>query len=88
MPYVYVLCSRSDTWPSKIIYRFSPGEFTHVALATERDLRELYSFGRLYDRLPLPELDLGHEGPLGTSDSAAQLPVLVQKESVWPTAVL
>lgn len=54
MPYVYVLCSRSDTWPSRIIYRFSPGEFTHVALAMERDLRDLYSFGRLYDRLPLP----------------------------------
>lgn len=54
MEYLYVLASRSDTIPSKIIYRLSPGEFTHVALALERDLRELYSFGRRYQSLPLP----------------------------------
>lgn len=54
MPYLYVLFSRSDTWFSSLIYRFSPGEFTHAALALDRDLRDLYSFGRYDPRLPLP----------------------------------
>lgn len=54
MQYLYVLFSRSNTWPSRIIYRFTPGEYTHVALALERDLQALYSFGRLYEQLPLP----------------------------------
>ena len=54
MPYLYVLFSRSDTWFSSLIYRFSPGEFTHAALALDRDLRFLYSFGRHNPNLPLP----------------------------------
>ena len=54
MPYLYVLLSRSDTWFSGLIYRFSPGEFTHAALALDRDMRYLYSFGRHDPRLPLP----------------------------------
>ena len=54
MPYLYVLFSRSDTWFSSLIYRFSPGEYTHAALALDRDLQNLYSFGRYHSRLPLP----------------------------------
>ena len=54
MAYLYVLFSRSDTWFSKLIYRFSPGEFTHAALALDRDLRYLYSFGRYHPDLALP----------------------------------
>lgn len=54
MAFLYVLASRSDTMPSRLIYRLSPGEYTHVALALERDLQKLYSFGRRYQRLPLP----------------------------------
>jgi len=54
MAYLYVLMSRSDTWFSSLIYRLSPGEFTHAALALDRDLRFLYSFGRYYSRIPLP----------------------------------
>lgn len=54
MPYLYVLFSRSDTWFSELIYRCSPGEYTHAALALDRDLRFLYSFGRCNPRLPLP----------------------------------
>lgn len=54
MPDLYVLFSRSDTWFSEVIYRLSPGEFTHAALALDRDLRFLYSFGRFYPNFPLP----------------------------------
>lgn len=54
MAYLYVLMSRSDTWFSSLIYRMSPGDFTHAALALDRDLRDLYSFGRHYSRIPLP----------------------------------
>lgn len=54
MPDLYVLFSRSDTWFSSLIYHLSPGEFTHAALALDRDLRYLYSFGRHTPRLPLP----------------------------------
>ena len=54
MPYMYVLFSRSDTWFSDLIYHLSPGEFTHAALALDRDLRYLYSFGRYHPRMPLP----------------------------------
>lgn len=54
MSYLYVLFSRSDTWFSELIYRFSPGEFTHAALALDEDLRYLYSFGRYSPHMPLP----------------------------------
>ena len=54
MPYLYVLLSRSDTWFSGLIYRLTPGEFTHAALAVDRDLRDLYSFGRHNPYLALP----------------------------------
>lgn len=54
MPYLYVLFSRSDTWFSSLIYYLGPGEFTHAALALDRDLRDLYSFGRFNPNLPLP----------------------------------
>lgn len=54
MPYLYVLLSRSDTWFSHLIYRMTPGEFTHAALALDRDLRDLYSFGRHNPYLALP----------------------------------
>lgn len=54
MAYLYVLFSRSDTYFSELIYRLSPGEFTHAALALERDLENLYSFGRYNPDFPLP----------------------------------
>ena len=54
MPYLYVLLSRSNTWFSSVIYHLSLGEFTHAALALERDLQDLYSFGRFNPHLPLP----------------------------------
>ena len=41
MPYLYVLFSRSDTWFSSLIYYLGSGEFTHAALALDRDLRDL-----------------------------------------------
>ena len=37
-----------------MIYHLSPGEFTHAALALDRDLRDLYSFGRHNPHMPLP----------------------------------
>ena len=54
MPFLYVLFSRSDTWFSQVIYHLSPGDFTHAALALDRDLRYLYSFGRHHPNMPLP----------------------------------
>lgn len=73
MSYLYVLFSRSDTWFSGVIYRLSPGEFTHTALALDRDLRFLYSFGRHHPDLPLPagfvseNVHTGVYGRCGTS---------------------
>ncbi len=54
MRYLYLLLSRSNTWFSGIVYRLTPGEFTHAALALDRDLRYLYSFGRYNPYLALP----------------------------------
>jgi len=54
MPYLYVLLSRSNTWFSSFIYHITPGEFTHAALSLDRDLKDLYSFGRYHPNLPLP----------------------------------
>ena len=54
MPYLYVLFSRSDTWFSSLIYHLSPGDYTHAALALDRDLQDLYSFGRFNPHMPMP----------------------------------
>ncbi len=53
LQYLYVLLSRSDTYFSRLISKMTPGEYTHASLALDRELKNLYSFGRFTMR-PLP----------------------------------
>lgn len=51
---VYVLFSRSDSVPSRLIHLFAGGEYTHVSLGLDSPKGPFYTFARKYPRLPLP----------------------------------
>lgn len=51
---VYVLFSRSDSVPSRVIHLFAGGEYTHVSLGLDTPHGPFYTFARKYARLPLP----------------------------------
>lgn len=54
MPLIYILLTRSETIASRLIYTLSDARYTHASIAFDKDLSELYSFGRKYACLPLP----------------------------------
>lgn len=47
MKYVYIVLTRTGTILSKLIKAYTNAEFTHVSIALDEDLKEMYSFGRL-----------------------------------------
>lgn len=51
---LYVLLTRTGTLPSRIIHAATGDGFTHVSIALDEDLREMYSFARKYTHLPFP----------------------------------
>jgi inositol transport system substrate-binding protein len=51
---IYILLTRSRTVVSKTIGLLTGDEYTHVAIALDRDLKSLCSFSRHFRRLPLP----------------------------------
>ncbi len=54
MKNIYVLVSRTGTFPSKFISYFTKDCYTHVSIALDAELTEMYSFGRKYPYLILP----------------------------------
>lgn len=51
---IYLLFTRSETYPSRAIHFFTNGEFTHVSIGLEGPTGVFYSFARKYPQYPLP----------------------------------
>jgi hypothetical protein len=49
---VYILLTYTGTFPSKLIKLYTKKTFSHVSISLDKDLTELYSFGRKYLRFP------------------------------------
>lgn len=54
MKKVYILLTRSTTVLSKTIVTITNAKYTHSSIGFDRQLEQMYSFGRLYPRLPFP----------------------------------
>lgn len=54
MKMIYILLTRTRTLNSRLIHAATCDEYTHVAIALDPELKELYSFARLYAYAPLP----------------------------------
>ena len=46
--HLYVVLTRTNTIISRLIHLFTQDEYTHAALALDRELTEMYSFARQY----------------------------------------
>ena len=51
---IYLLFTRSETYPSRAIHFFTHGEYTHVSIGLEGPAGVFYSFARKYPQYPLP----------------------------------
>ncbi len=49
---IYIVLTRSSTIVSKLIHVVSQDEYTHAAISFDRNLQEMYSFGRKYTYVP------------------------------------
>ncbi len=50
--YLYIVLTRTNTVISRLIHLFTRDEYTHAALALDKDLQEMYSFSRKYTYYP------------------------------------
>ena len=50
---IYILLTHSGSLLSKFIGIYTKEPYTHVSIALDRDLNEVYSFGRLYPSNPI-----------------------------------
>lgn len=53
MKSVYVLLTRTNTVPARLIHIITGDAYTHASIAFDKDLNELYSFARRSIRIPL-----------------------------------
>lgn len=44
--YLYIVLTRTNTVISRLIHLFTKDDYTHAALSFDKDLKEMYSFGR------------------------------------------
>ena len=44
---IYIVLTYTGTWVSKLIKIYTKAEYCHVSLALDKNLKEMYSFGRL-----------------------------------------
>ena len=44
--YLYIVLTRTSTVISKLIQLFTKDEYTHASISLDRDLKNMYSFGR------------------------------------------
>ncbi len=61
MKKIYIVLTYTGTILSKIVKMYTRKEFSHVSIALDKDLDEMYSFGRLNPYLLLPA-GFVHEG--------------------------
>ena len=47
MKKIYIILTHTGTIPSKVIRRYTKAPFSHVSISLDRELNEMYSFGRL-----------------------------------------
>lgn len=50
---IYILLTCPDTLPGKLIRYYTKKTYSHVSIALDKDLNEMYSFGRKYMWFPL-----------------------------------
>ncbi len=50
--YLYIVLTRTNSIVSHLIHLVTHDQYTHAALALDRDLQEMYSFGRKYTYYP------------------------------------
>ena len=48
MKKIYIVLTHTGTTLSKIIKTYTKDEFSHVSIALDNKLQEMYSFGRLH----------------------------------------
>ncbi len=58
---IYVVVTRTDTIPSRMIRAYTRSLYNHVSLSFDDELKDMVSFGRLYPSLPVPG-GFVHEG--------------------------
>lgn len=51
---IYIVLSQTGTYFSRAIKLYTRYTYNHTSIALDKDLKELYSFGRRRERLPLP----------------------------------
>ncbi|NLO84510.1 MAG: hypothetical protein GX096_03640 [Clostridiales bacterium] len=54
MKTIYILLTKTSTMISKMIRAVTHDEYTHVSIALDKELHELYSFARIHSCTPLP----------------------------------
>jgi len=54
MESIYILLTKSDTYFSRFIHYVTEDEFTHSSISLDRNLNQVYSFGRRNPRLIWP----------------------------------
>lgn len=54
MKTIYILLSRSHTLLSRLIHAVTGDAYTHVSIALDKNLHEIYSFARVHPQTPLP----------------------------------
>ncbi len=47
MKNIYIILTHTGTIPSKVIRRYTKAPFSHVSISLDKELNEMYSFGRL-----------------------------------------
>lgn len=47
MEKIYIVITHTGTILSKIIKKYSKAEYTHISISLDKELKEMYSFGRL-----------------------------------------
>ena len=54
MKYIYLLLTRPNSVPSRLIAMFTSDPFTHVSIAFDENITVMYSFTRIYRYFPVP----------------------------------
>ncbi len=53
MEKIYIILTHTGTNLSKLIKNYTKDEFSHVSIALDRELKQMYSFGRLHPYNPI-----------------------------------
>lgn len=76
MPSIYLLLSRTDTLFARAMHGVTRNRYTHVSIALDRELTQMYSFARRYEHWPLPAgfiREYLHQGVYGRCEDADSL---------------